>query len=90
MTLQRDYEFRRENQCRIILFHIGFLHIIISFLVDERLNFAIRLTKPEYFTRRNQEITNLTEVGRSVLGSAKDQYHTSCWKVHGGKNKDFM
>lgn len=56
MTLQRDYEFRRENKCRIIPCHIWFLHIIISFLVDERLNFAIRLTKPEYFTRRNQEL----------------------------------
>ena len=72
MTLQRDYEFRRENQCRIILCHIGFFHIIISFLVDERLNLAIRLTKPECFTRRNQETTTFTEVGLPVLGSAKD------------------
>ena len=48
------------------------------------------LTKPEYFTRRNQETTTFTEVGLPVLVSTKDKYHTSCWKVHGDKNKDFM
>ena len=90
MTLQRDYEFRRENQCRIILCLIWLLHIIISFFVDERLNFAIRFTKPECFTRRNQETTTFTEVGLPVPVSTKDNYHTSCWKVHGDKNKDFM
>ena len=63
---------------------------MIPFLVDERLSFAVRLTKPEYFTRHNQETTTFTEVGLPVPASAKDQYHTSCWKVHGDKNKEFI
>ena len=39
--------------------------------MDERLNFAIRLTKSEYFTRRNQETTTFTEAGLPVLGQPK-------------------